>query len=110
MVSLSGLASSVHYSICPSLHPSANYRRLLGDRHWPFDTPFRCATDYFPAPLLALRTLKAELAVGIAPEAQARAAATHPGTSWLTAGVFGVAQLSSGTTAGRVPELGLLGP
>jgi hypothetical protein len=37
----------------------ANYRRLLGDAHWPPTTPFARATRYFPAPLVALRTLKA---------------------------------------------------
>jgi len=69
----------------------ANYRRLLGDRLWALDTPFGEVASYFPAPLLALRTLKAELGCGI-PEAQARRAqATNPGT-WQTDGKFGVVQ------------------
>ena len=69
----------------------ANYRRLLGDRLWALDTPFCEVASYFPAPLLALRTLKAELGCGI-PEAQAhRAEAENPGT-WQTDGKFGVVQ------------------
>ena len=43
----------------------ANYRRLLGDRKWDFTLPFHQVIDYLPVPLAALRTLKAELAVGL---------------------------------------------
>jgi hypothetical protein len=48
------------------LKGDVNYRRLLGDAHWPPTTPFRQPTAYFPAPLVALRTLRAELIVGLA--------------------------------------------
>lgn len=53
----------------------ANYRRLLGDMHWPFDTPAEEVLSYWTVPVVALRTLKAELACGISPEAQRRAIA-----------------------------------
>jgi uncharacterized protein with ATP-grasp and redox domains len=43
----------------------ANYRRMVGDSLWPPETPFATVTDYFPAPLLALRTLKSDLVVGL---------------------------------------------
>ena len=43
----------------------ANYRRTVGDALWPTDTPFAAVTDYFPAPLLALRTLKSDTLVGL---------------------------------------------
>jgi hypothetical protein len=43
----------------------ANYRRLLGDREWDFTVPFHQVVNYLPVPLLALRTLKCELAVGM---------------------------------------------
>jgi uncharacterized protein with ATP-grasp and redox domains len=43
----------------------ANYRRMLGDRLWPPATPYASVTSYFPAPLLALRTLKSDLVVGL---------------------------------------------
>jgi Damage-control phosphatase ARMT1-like domain len=39
----------------------ANYRRMLGDRTWPLDTPFADVAAYWPAPVCPLRTLKAEL-------------------------------------------------
>ena len=69
----------------------ANYRRLLGDRLWDLDAPFSDVAAYFPAPLLALRTLKAELGCGIPPEQAARAAAENP-EGWMTSGEFGVVQ------------------
>ena len=49
------------------LKGDVNYRRLLGDVHWPPVTSFADATAYFPAPLAALRTMKGELVVGLGP-------------------------------------------
>jgi uncharacterized protein with ATP-grasp and redox domains len=46
----------------------ANYRRLAGDLNWPPITPFEDVVCYFPTSLLALRVLKAELALGLTPE------------------------------------------
>eukprot|EP01024_Parvocaulis_polyphysoides_P021258 TRINITY_DN20068_c0_g1_i1.p1 TRINITY_DN20068_c0_g1~~TRINITY_DN20068_c0_g1_i1.p1 ORF type:complete len:452 (-),score=62.49 TRINITY_DN20068_c0_g1_i1:198-1376(-) len=43
----------------------ANYRRLLGDREWDLSTPFEDVANYFPSPVCALRTLKAELGCGM---------------------------------------------
>ncbi|UCH26437.1 MAG: protein-glutamate O-methyltransferase family protein [Trueperaceae bacterium] len=43
----------------------ANYRRLVGDRLWPPETPLADITTSFPAPLLALRTLKSDAIVGL---------------------------------------------
>ena len=68
----------------------AMYRRLLGDRHWPHDTPFTHATRYFPAPLCALRTAKSGCVVGVT-RAREEAAAVDP--QWLTSGEFGVVQV-----------------
>jgi hypothetical protein len=45
----------------------ANYRRLLGDRHWPFITPAEDVLRYVPAPLVALRVCKSEVIVGLRP-------------------------------------------
>ncbi len=70
------------------LKGDVNYRRLLGDAHWPPTTPFERATAYFPAPLAALRTLKAELIVGLAPGQAEQAAAEDP--DWLINGKRGV--------------------
>lgn len=68
----------------------ANYRRLVGDAHWPPATPFAGATAYFPAPVAALRTLKSELAVGLAPGQAERLAREDP--AWLVNGQRGVIQ------------------
>jgi hypothetical protein len=54
------------------LKGDANYRRMTGDAILPADTPFAAATDYFPVPLLALRTLKSDTIVGLPPGLAAR--------------------------------------
>lgn len=72
----------------------ANYRRLLGDRDWPYTTPFEAIMAYFPAPILALRTLKAELVCGLQPGQAEATAAQDP--DWLVAGRWGVVQFSKG--------------
>jgi hypothetical protein len=72
----------------------ANYRRLVGDRHWAFTRPFGEVVSYFPAPLLALRTLKAEVVCGLSPDQVERLNETHPG--WLTSGEWGVIQFAPG--------------
>lgn len=46
----------------------ANYRRLAGDLTWPPTTAFNEVMRYFPTSLLALRVLKAELALGLSPQ------------------------------------------
>lgn len=68
----------------------ANYRRLLGDAAWPPTTSFNEIVRYFPAPLAALRTLKAELIVGLAPGLAERLYAEDP--AWLVNGRRGVIQ------------------
>jgi uncharacterized protein with ATP-grasp and redox domains len=70
----------------------ANYRRLLGDRHWSFTTRFEEIVCYFPAPLLALRTLKSEVVVGLQPEQVELLNQTDP--NWLTNGEWGVMQFA----------------
>jgi uncharacterized protein with ATP-grasp and redox domains len=67
-----------------------NYRRLLGDAHWPPTTPFDQATAYFPAPLVALRTFKSELVVGLRAGQAERLGAQDP--EWLVNGQRGVIQ------------------
>jgi len=68
----------------------ANYRRLVGDAHWPPTTPFADAVAYFPAPVAALRTMKSELIVGLAAGQAERLAAQDP--AWLVNGQRGVIQ------------------
>jgi len=68
----------------------ANYRRWLGDRHWPFTTPFGDVVAYTPAPLAALRTLKAEVMVGLTEETLRQVSQADP--DWLANGSWGVIQ------------------
>lgn len=68
----------------------ANYRRLLGDRQWNLQTPFADVVSYFPVPLCALRTLKAELGCGMAKETTERV--SKEDSNWLVAGKYGVVQ------------------
>ena len=68
----------------------ANYRRLLGDRHWPFTTPFEQAVGYFPASLLALRASKSNVLVGLQP-GQAEALAERD-AGWVYSGRWGMIQ------------------
>ena len=67
-----------------------NYRRLVGDRHWPFKTPLQDIVPHFPAPLAALRTIKSELVVGLQPGQAQTTARLDP--HWLTDGHWGVIQ------------------
>ncbi len=68
----------------------ANYRRLLGDRHWDFTTNFADIVCYLPVPMLALRTLKSEVAAGISPEVVEEVEKSD--ANWLTNGQWGVVQ------------------
>ena len=70
-----------------------NYRRLLNDCLFDLSTPFEDVSAYFPAPILALRTLKAELGCGIPPERRAMAERDHRG-DWMVSGRYGVVQFN----------------
>lgn len=72
------------------LKGDVNYRRLVGDLHWPPTTPFERATAYFPAPLVALRTMKAELIVGLDEVEAERLWADDP--EWMVNGRRGLIQ------------------
>jgi len=68
-----------------------NYRRLLDDRRWASTTRLADIVGYFPRPFLTLRTLKAEIIVGLK-EGQAEAlTATEP--DWLVNGRRGLIHL-----------------
>ncbi len=72
------------------LKGDVNYRRLVGDVHWPPTTPFAAATAYFPAPLVALRTMKAELIVGLGAGDIERLQEQDP--NWMVNGQRGLIQ------------------
>jgi hypothetical protein len=61
-----------------------NYRRLLGDSQWPATSSFAELTDYFPGPVVALRTLKSEVVVGLTAEQLSSLDAAED--NWRTAG------------------------
>lgn len=73
----------------------ANYRRLLGDRHWPTATPFRQVVNYLPTAVLALRTLKSEIATGILPER-----IPHHDPEWMSNGRWGLVQFAPAPSSG----------
>lgn len=68
----------------------ANYRRLLGDCQWLFTTPFDDIVCYFPAPMVSLRTLKAEIIVGLQENQVEELNRRDP--QWLINGEWGVIQ------------------
>jgi hypothetical protein len=68
----------------------ANYRRFLGDLHWPFDTPLGAVLPAVPSPLLLLRIFKSNVAVGLPPELPRRLDQDDPG--WALNGNWGVVQ------------------
>jgi Damage-control phosphatase ARMT1-like domain len=69
----------------------ANYRRLLGERDWPLHTSSRTILSYWPVPVCALRTFKAEIGCGVCEQDQARASAAD--SKWMVSGRWGVVQL-----------------
>jgi hypothetical protein len=60
-----------------------NYRKLVGDRHWPPTSSFQAAVAYFPSPVAALRILKSDVILGASPD---RLAELEPG--WRTSGNY----------------------
>jgi hypothetical protein len=67
-----------------------NYRRLVGDRLWQATSPFADLTSYFPSPVVALRTLKSDVIVGLDHETVEALEAT--GQAWRTSGTHAVVQ------------------
>ena len=72
----------------------ANYRRLLGDCAWDYAAPFDDVVGaYFPCPVVALRTLKAEIGCGMEPAQTKRAQSLDD--NWLVNGRFGVVHFAN---------------
>ena len=71
-----------------------NYRKLLGDRQWPFEvTTFDQGLNKFnPAPLLSLRTLKSDVCCGLK---QGTVGKLEQFTKdWMVIGEYGVIQFT----------------
>jgi hypothetical protein len=77
------------------LKGDANYRRLVGDAIWPAETPFVDVAAHFPAPLLALRTLKSDPVVGLPAGLVAQLDGIDRG--WRVNGRRGLVQFLPGT-------------
>jgi uncharacterized protein with ATP-grasp and redox domains len=71
-----------------------NYRRLLDDRQWPHTAHLSEILPDFPAPFAALRTLKGELIVDLAPGQAETLAASDP--TWMINGQRGLIQFVEG--------------
>jgi hypothetical protein len=69
----------------------ANYRRLLGDSRWPTTVPAATAVPYFPAPFVALRTLKSDPIVGLPPSLAEQLDQTD--AAWRVNGQWGLIQM-----------------
>ncbi|XP_061669084.1 damage-control phosphatase ARMT1 [Syngnathoides biaculeatus] len=68
-----------------------NYRRLTGDRDWDHTVGFDAALRGFgPAPLCSLRTLKANVQVGLQPGQGSKLSSQEP--DWMTCGKYAVIQ------------------
>ncbi|VDM75540.1 unnamed protein product [Strongylus vulgaris] len=71
-----------------------NYRKLISDRDWPFETPFkRALCGFLPAPMLALRALKSEAVAGLSEEV-AEQMRQKPDRKWMTTGDYAVAEMA----------------
>jgi hypothetical protein len=68
----------------------ANYRRLCSDAHWDPETRFADVVADFPAPVCALRTMKAEVVVGL--PAGLAAELTRSAPRWMVDGRRGLIQ------------------
>ena len=71
-----------------------NYRKLIGDRDWPHTTSFKEALHGFcPSPLCTLRTLKADLVVGLSDHKAEELQRENP--QWMVTGEYAVIQFCS---------------
>jgi uncharacterized protein with ATP-grasp and redox domains len=71
------------------LKGDVNYRRLFGDRHWPPTTPNAQAAAYFPTNVFSLRTLKAEIILGLSNQ-KLQAIKSQGDPEWLINGKRGM--------------------
>lgn len=71
-----------------------NYRKLTGDRIWEHTVRFdRALRGFQPAPLCSIRTLKANVQVGLQPGQAEQLSSEDP--DWMTNGKYAVIQFSS---------------
>ena len=68
----------------------ANYRRLLGDGAWPYRTAFADVVSFWSSPLVAVRTCKSPVIVGVSTRVQQKAKSED--SNWLVNGKYGLIQ------------------
>ena len=71
----------------------ANYRRLIGDLHWAFTTPFTEIVGWPQSSIVALRSLKSEVVVGL--EIGQAETITQVDRNWMTDGKWGMIQFKA---------------
>jgi damage-control phosphatase, subfamily III len=75
-----------------------NYRKLLGDLNWPYDTKLSVALRNFrPTSICAIRTLKADLCVNIDLDESTNPAIkeARKNPKWMISGEYGIIQLAA---------------
>lgn len=85
-----GLAREFDAGSVTVLKGDLNYRRLVGDCAWPATASFTALTGYFPGPLVALRTLKSDVVVGLTGDVLSGLDAT--GQAWRINGTHALIQ------------------
>lgn len=70
-----------------------NYRRAIGDALWDVHTAFSTIMRYFPAPVVALRSLKSDAVVGLSAELVRRL--DEKDAAWRVGGHYGVIQFAA---------------
>jgi hypothetical protein len=70
-----------------------NYRRAVGDALWDRHTTFATVMHYFPAPVMALRSLKSDAIVGLPAELVRRL--DEKTSAWRVGGHYGVIQFTA---------------
>jgi hypothetical protein len=84
------LAADFAHATLTVLKGDLNYRRLVGDRAWPPGTAVAEAAGYFPGPVVALRTLKSDVVVGVPADRMAALDRRQP--DWRIAGTHAMVQ------------------
>jgi len=87
-----GLRATLAQSSLVISKGDANYRRLIGDCHWESTASFASAVEHFPAPVVAVRTLKSEPVVGLRRGLADKLRTQDP--AWSINGRYGVSQFS----------------
>jgi hypothetical protein len=88
------LAADFAHATLTVLKGDLNYRRLVGDRAWPSATDPAVAAAYFPGPVVALRTLKSEVVVGVPADRVVELDRRVP--DWRIAGTHAMVQFVGG--------------